>query len=125
SEEEKGEPIVRQVDGARGAAGDATERLSVALHERVADLTDQMRAECEDMRMRLVEKAGQAGTGAVRDIDERLGRLSELIQSALGWSVDEIDRRLHEEILRAVEVGMADFIAAMDRRFVELHTSLD
>ena len=119
------EAIRGQVDAARVAAVAATDRLSVALHERLADLTDEMRAESEDMRKRLVERAREAGADATRDIDERLGRLSELIQAALGWSVDELDRRLHDEILRAVEVGMADFVAAMDRRFVDLHDSID
>jgi hypothetical protein len=114
-----------RVDGAQAAAVEAADRISVALHERMADLADQMRAESEDMRIRLVGKAREAGAEATRDIDERLGRLSELVQAALGWSVDEIDRRVQQEILRAVSVGMADFIAAMDRRFVDLAATVD
>ncbi|MFL5797034.1 MAG: hypothetical protein ACJ77A_03755 [Actinomycetota bacterium] len=119
------EDVRDQVEGVRAAAVESAERVSVALHERMADLADQMRAESEDMRVRLVAKARDAGADASRDIDERLGRLSELVQAALGWSVDEIDRRIHQEILRAVSVGMADFVAAMDRRFVDLTASMD
>jgi hypothetical protein len=119
------EDVRDQVDGVRAAAVEAAERVSVALHERMADLADQMRAESEDMRVRLVARAREADADATRDIDERLGRLSELVQAALGWSVDEIDRRVHQEILRAVSVGMADFVAAMDRRFVDLTAAMD
>ncbi len=119
------EEVRDQVEGVRAAAVEAADRVSVALHERMADLADQMRAESEDMRARLVARAREAGADATRDIDERLGRLSELVQAALGWSVDEIDRRVHQEILRAVSVGMADFVAVMDRRFVDLTAAMD
>ena len=119
------EAVSERLDAVRQTALDVAERVSVGLHERMADLNDQMRAESEDMRRRLVERADDAGSQATRDIDERLGRLSELVQASLAWSVDEIDRRIHEEILRAVSVGMADFIAAMDRRFVELGHHMD
>jgi hypothetical protein len=122
---ERLEAVRAQIDAVRAAAVETAERVSVALHERLADLADQMRAESEDMRFRLVDKAREAGAGATRDIDERLGRLAELVQAALGWSVDEIDRRIHQEILRAVAVGMADFLALMDRRFVDLNASMD
>ncbi|HEY7283217.1 MAG TPA: hypothetical protein VID47_16670 [Actinomycetota bacterium] len=117
--------IAARLDAVRQAAVDAADRVSVGLHERMADLVDQMRAESEDMRRRLVDRASEAGEDATRGIDERLARLAELVQAALGWSVDEIDKRIHREILRAVSVGMADFIAAMDRRFVDLGTQMD
>jgi hypothetical protein len=119
------ELVAGQLDAVRQTATGVADRVSVGLHERMADLADQMRAESEDMRLRLVDRAKEAGAEATLHIDERLGRLSELVQAALGWSVDEIDRRLHREILRAVSVGMADFIAAMDRRFVELREAVD
>ncbi|HEX9376529.1 MAG TPA: hypothetical protein VGB19_09860 [Actinomycetota bacterium] len=122
---ERLEAVRAQVEAARAAAVEATGRVSDALHERLADIVDQMRAESEDMRVRLVERAQQAGADATRDIDERLARMAELTQAALGWTVDEIEQRVQREILRSVEVGMADFIAAMDRRFVQLHESLD
>ncbi len=122
---ERLETVRAQVEAARAAAVEATGRVSAALHERLADIVDQMRAESEDMRIRLVERAQEAGADATRGIDERLGRLAELTQAALGWTVDEIEQRIHGEILRSVEVGMADFIAAMDRRFVQLHDSID
>jgi len=117
--------VAERLDLVRQAAVDVADRVSVGLHERMADLSDQMRAESEDMRLRLADRAREAGAEATRDIDERLGRLAELIQTALGWSVDEIDQRIHSEILRSVSVGMADFIAAMDRRFVELGEHVD
>jgi hypothetical protein len=119
------EAVADRLDGVRQAAIDAAERVSVGLHERMADLVDQMHAESEDMRRRLVDRATEAGADATRGIDERLARLAELVQAALGWSVDEIDRRIHREILRAVSVGMADFVAAMDRRFLELGSQID
>jgi hypothetical protein len=119
------ELVAGRLDAVQQAATGAAERVSVGLHERMADLADQMRAESEDMRVRLVDRAREAGSDATREIDERLARLAELVQAALGWSVDEIDRRLHREILRAVSVGMADFVAAMDRRFVELNEAVD
>ncbi len=119
------EAVAERLGVVRQAAVEASERVSVGLHERMADLLDQMQAESEDMRRRLVDRAAQAGADATRDIDERLGRLAELVQAALGWSVDEIGVRIHGEILRAVSVGMADFVAAMDRRFVELGTQMD
>jgi hypothetical protein len=119
------EAMASRLEIVRQAAIDAAERVSAGLHERLAELADQMRAESEDMRTGLVERAAQAGLDATRGIDERLGRLAELVQAALGWSVDEIDQRIHREILRAVSVGMADFVAAMDRRFVELHDAID
>ena len=78
------EAMASRLEVVRQAAVDAAERVSIGLHERLAELADQMRAESEDMRTRLVERAGAAGAEAVRDIDERLGRLAELVQTALG-----------------------------------------
>jgi hypothetical protein len=119
------EAVTSRLEAIRQAAVDAAERISVGLHDRLADLGDQMRAETDEMRVKLVDRARESGVDAMQAVDERLGRLAELVQAALGWSVDEIDQRIHKEILRAVSVGMADFIATMDRRFVDLRGSID
>jgi len=116
--------LEEEMESIRETAEAATERLSVILHERLADLADQMRIESEDMRSRLIERAGQAGRETTRDIDERLGRLAELVQAALGWTVDEMGNRVHGEILQAVEAGLADFLASTDRRFTDIGVAL-
>ena len=55
------ETMVIRLEAVRQAAIDAAERVSVGLHERMADLTDQMHAESEDMRRRLIEREERPG----------------------------------------------------------------
>ncbi len=67
----------------------------------------------------------QAGSGELtRELDERLGRLIEMMSSALGWTVDQLEGEIERETLRAVEIGMADLVAMLDRRFVDLDRSI-
>src|SRR6266581_3328668 len=89
---------------------------------RVESLAEQVRAETEALKRVILE---QAGSGELtRELDERLGRLIEMMSSALGWTVAQLEGEIERETLRAVELGMADLVAMLDRRFVDLDRSI-
>jgi hypothetical protein len=89
---------------------------------QIDSLAERLRTETEDVKRLVLE---QAGAGELtRELDERLGRLMELMSSALGWTVDQLEEGIEREILRAVEIGMADLVAMLDRRFVDLERSI-
>ncbi|MDP9343526.1 MAG: hypothetical protein M3Q23_15835 [Actinomycetota bacterium] len=88
----------------------------------VESLAEQLRTETEDVKRLILEQAGTAEI--THELDERLGRLMEMMSSALGWTVDRLEEAIGREVLRSVEVGMADLVAMLDRRFVDLERSI-
>src|SRR5204862_2817597 len=76
----------------------------------------------QDVKRLVLEQASPGNI--IRELDERLGRLIEMMSSALGWTVDQLEESIEREILRGVEIGMADLVAMMDRRFVDLERSI-
>jgi hypothetical protein len=90
--------------------------------QQISTLADQVRGASEDVNRLTM---GQVTTGDItHELDERLGRLIELVSSAIGWTVDQMEDRIRREVLRSVEVGMADLVAMLDRRFVDLDRSI-
>src|SRR6266511_3738618 len=85
-------------------------------------VAEQIRAESDDVKRLVLEQAG--AVDITHELDERLGRLIEIVSSALGWTVDQLQDRIQRETLRSVEIGMADLVAMLDRRFVDLDHSI-
>jgi gas vesicle protein len=120
---ERVEEFTQQIRGIRDASDAALERLTTVFEQKLTELTEQIWADALALRRDLQEQTSESGREALRDIDERLARVTELVNAALGWSVEQVHDHIERETLRSVEVGMADFIAALDRRFVDLdHT---
>jgi hypothetical protein len=116
--------MARQIKAVQEATNASLERMSTILEHRLVEVTEQMWADALALRNELTERVSQAGGEGLGDIDERLGRMTELVNAALGWAVDELHDHVQRETLRSVQVGMADVLAAMDRRFVDLDRSL-
>jgi len=91
-------------------------------YRRVESLAEQVRIETEDVKRVVLEQVGS--DDLTRQLDERLGRLIEMMSSALGWTVDQLEEGIERETLRAVEIGMADLVSMLDRRFVDLERSI-
>jgi hypothetical protein len=100
------------------------ERLSTLLDQRLTELSEQTWADQLALRRDLMELSTEHHREHMQELDERLGRVTELVNAALGWAVDQIHGHIERETLRSVEIGMADLVAALDRRFVDLNRAV-
>jgi hypothetical protein len=116
--------LAQQLEVVREATNTGLERMSTILEHRLTEVTEQVWADALALRRELLDQVGQPGVGASAEIDERLGRMTELVNAALGWTVDQIHDHVQRETLRSVEVAMADVLSALDRRFVDLDRSM-
>src|SRR5439155_15668205 len=114
----------QQLQAVNEATSTGLERMCAVLEHRLTEVTEQVWADALALRTELTEQVAQAGGEGLGDIDERLGRMTELVNAALGWAVDQLHDHVQRETLRSVQVGMADVLAAMDRRFVDLDRSM-
>src|SRR5438067_2748109 len=113
-----------QIDSVHAFVEAGLERLSTVLERRLTELTEQTWTDQLALRRDLMELASEYNRDHMKELDERLGRVTELVSAALGWAVDQIHGHIQRETLRSVEIGMADLVAALDRRFVDLNQAV-
>jgi hypothetical protein len=113
--------VTEQIDALRTSAETSLERTSTVLEQRLTELTEQTWSDQLALRRDLMELSSEFNREHLQELDERLGRVTELVNAALGWSVDQVHDHIQRETLRSVEIGMADLIAALDRRFVDVN----
>ena len=116
--------LAEQLEVVREATHGGLERMSTILEHRLTEVTEQVWADALALRRELLDQVGQPGAAASAEIDERLARMTELVNAALGWTVDQIHDHVQRETLRSVQVAMADVLSALDRRFVDLDRSM-
>ena len=113
-----------QIDSLHAFVEAGLERLSTVLEQRLTELTEQTWTDQLALRRDLMELASEYNREHMQELDERLGRVTELVSAALRWAVDQIHGHIQRETLRSVEIGMADLVAALDRRFVDLNQAV-
>jgi hypothetical protein len=116
--------LAEQIQAVQEATNGRLDRMSTILEHRLTEVTEQVWADALALRRELLEQMSQSGPESSQEIDERLGRMTELVSAALGWAVDQIHDHMQRETLRSVQVGMADVLSALDRRFVDLDRSM-
>ena len=116
--------LAEQIGALRASAETNLERTSTVLEQRLTELTEQTWSDQLALRRDLMELSSEFNREHLQELDERLGRVTELVNAALGWSVDQLHDHIQRETLRSVEIGMADLIAALDRRFVDIDHSV-
>jgi DNA anti-recombination protein RmuC len=116
--------VAQQIEDMRSSAEAGLDRVSTVLEQRITELTEQTWTDQLALRRDLMELSSEFNREHLQELDERLGRMTELVNAALGWSVDQVHDHIQRETLRSVEIGMADLIAALDRRFVDLNHSV-
>jgi hypothetical protein len=116
--------VAARVEAMREASDAALERMATVMDQRLTDLTEQIWADGLAMRRDITEHAHDAGREVLHDMDDRLARMSELVSAALGWAVEQIHEHIERETLRSVEIGMADLVAMLDRRFENMDHSV-
>jgi hypothetical protein len=116
--------VAEQIEAVRTSTESSLERTSTVLEQRLTELTEQTWTDQLALRRDLMELSSEFNREHLQELDERLGRVTELVNAALGWSVDQVHDHIQRETLRSVEIGMADLIAAIDRRFVDLNQAV-
>jgi hypothetical protein len=116
--------VMERLESVREAAQAATTTVAELVGDRVAELNERVRSTAEELRIELAAKATAADIEPVRHIDQRLSRLGDLVSSAMTTANERLDETIKRETFRAVNAGMADAMAVMDRRFTELDESV-
>ncbi|MBI4260002.1 MAG: hypothetical protein HY658_05505 [Actinobacteria bacterium] len=119
------EALDGQLQAIRATTKEVGEELSRSFNERIVKLAHLVRSDTEWTQRALREETAKQDAELAGALDERLARVADVITAAMGWTVEELTRRSADETQRAVQVGMADLLVSIDRRFVRLAESMD
>jgi hypothetical protein len=114
-----------QVQAVRAATEQVAEELSRSFNERLVKLANLVRSDTEWTHQQLIQATASQSDELARALDDRLGRMTDVVVAATTWAVREIADRAATESERAVQVGLADVVVAVDRRLARFTEDLD
>jgi hypothetical protein len=114
-----------QLQALRATTQEVAGDLSQSFNERLVKLASLVRSDTEWTHRQLRERTAEQNQDLARVLDERLGRMGDLVAAATRWAVEEIAERTSLQTARAVQIGMADLLASLDRRFERLSEGID
>lgn len=119
------EQWLQQNEAIRESARIGAEQVTHVLEARVMGLAQLVRSDSEALRQRLVDNAAAQDEAIGRMLDERLIRVTEAVDAATQFTVEESSRRIGEVTERAID-GRAETISlALDRNLVVLKEKMD
>lgn len=114
-----------QLQALRATTQEVAGDLSRSFNERLVKLASLVRSDTEWTHRQLRERTAEQNQDLAGVLDERLGRMGDLVAAATRWAVEEIAERTSLQTARAVQIGMADLLASLDRRFERLTEGID
>jgi hypothetical protein len=114
-----------QIQAVTAATQQVAEELSRSFNERLVKLANLVRSDTEWTQQQLTQATATQSEELARALDDRLGRMTDVVVAATTWAVREIADRAATESQRAVQVGLADVVVAVDRRLARFTEDLD
>jgi hypothetical protein len=114
-----------QVQAIRATTKEVTDELSRSFNERLVKLAHLVRSDTEWTQRQLKQETLTQDERLGAILDERLGRVGEVVDAALRWAVERMAESSAVETHRAVQTAVADLLVSLDRRFVRLAEGMD
>jgi hypothetical protein len=100
------------------AAVRSAREVTQTLETRLMGLAELVRSDSLALRNELVRSAAQQDEQIARELDTRLGRVTDTLASSTNWMVEEITRRIREEAVHAIDARLGEAVAAIERQGV-------
>jgi tetrahydromethanopterin S-methyltransferase subunit G len=114
--------LMTAIEGLDARLGGA---LQEGLDRKLRALAELIRSDSMALRDELVRTAATHDEAVARTLEERLNGVIQSLTSATGWMVEEITRRIREEVLATIERQDREHARMLDARFDDAVSTID
>ena len=113
------ERLARIDVSAHDAAVGSARELNRTLEARFMGMAKLVRSDSMALREELVRSTAAKDEAVARVLEERLGHVSETLTTATSWMVEELSRRIREEVAQTIGARLDDAVETMARTVSE------